>query len=430
MNPVPLLDLKRRGEALPDEAIAFLVAGAADGSVPDYQLAAFLMAVCCRGMDARETATLTERMLRSGTTLEWGDGPPVADKHSTGGIGDKSSLILAPLLAAAGLRVPMISGRGLGPTGGTLDKLESIPGFRTGLPLPELRAVVGRIGVAMVGQTADLCPADRKLYALRDATGTVASIPLITASILSKKIAEGLDALVLDVKHGSGAFMKTLPEARELARSMVAVAGRLGVRATALLTDMNQPTGRMVGNALEVQEAVACLRGAGPADLMELVYLLGVEPLIATGLAPDAATARRRLEGLIADGSAHAKWRELVRAHGGDPDAVLPVAPAEDFRAPRGGWFARLDGSAVGYALIALGGGRRQTTDRVDPAVGFEFLVRLGDRVERGQPLLKFYAAAGNPGRAEALALLEAAFGFSDSPVPPPPLLVERIATP
>ncbi len=289
-NPANVIAKKRDGVALTRDEIAEFVSGFTNGSIPDYQMSALAMAIYLRGMSEEETAALTEQMLASGVQLKWLAGSSVVDKHSTGGVGDKVSLLLAPLLACCGLRVPMISGRGLGPTGGTLDKLESIPGFRTDLNLDEIREITNRVGCVIAGASAEIAPADRKLYALRDVTATVASIPLITASIMSKKLAEGLDALVLDVKVGSGAFMKTFRQARELARSLVETGRRMGVSTTALITDMSQPLGRMAGNAVEVDETVTALLGQGPADLIALTNSLGAELLVAAGL----EDARRR----------------------------------------------------------------------------------------------------------------------------------------
>ena len=341
------------------------------GDVPDYQMSAWAMAVFLRGMTVAEIAALTEHMLHSGATFKWPAGEaPKVDKHSTGGIGDKVSLPLAPLLACCDLQVPMISGRGLGATGGTLDKLEAIPGFRTNLSTAEMQAVTRKVGCVISGATADLVPADRKLYALRDVTGTVPSIPLITASIMSKKLAEGLDALVLDVKYGSGAFMKTLELARALARSMVDTGKRMGVPTAALLTDMNQPLGRMAGNANEVNESVDCLLGKGPADLTDVTLELGAELLVLTKSVVTTAAARRRLEGLIASGAALEKFREMVAAQGGNLDAPRPVAPAQDVASPRAGYVTAIDTEDIGIVIIELGGGRKKLGDKLDLSVG------------------------------------------------------------
>src|SRR5262245_46088360 len=344
MNVVHLISKKRDGGELTAEEIGALITGYVRGDVPDYQMSSWAMAVFIRGMTVAETAALTEHMLHSGVTFEWPEGEsPKVDKHSTGGIGDKVSLPLAPLLACCDLQVPMISGRGLGATGGTLDKLEAIPGFRTNLSTAEFQQVCREVGCVISGATADLVPADRKLYALRDVTGTVPSIPLITASIMSKKLAEGLDALVLDVKHGSGAFMKTLDDARALARSMVDTGRRMGVPTTALVTDMNQPLGRMAGNANEVNESIAALKGEGPADLMEVTLELGAELLVLAKREKTTAAARHRLEKAISSGAGLEKFREMVAAQGGNLDAPRPMAPALDVASPMDGYVIAVD---------------------------------------------------------------------------------------
>jgi pyrimidine-nucleoside phosphorylase len=372
-------------------------------------------------------------MMRSGDVLDFSDLPaPKVDKHSTGGIGDKISLPLAPLLACCGVVVPMISGRGLGITGGTLDKLESIPGFRTGLTDREFRNVLEQCGFAMAGQTERLAPADRKLYALRDVTGTVPSIPLITASILSKKLAEGVEHLVMDVKCGRGAFMKSRADARALADSILAVARGMGCRATALITDMNQPLGRTAGNALEVIEAVETLSGRGPADVEALTLDLAAELLVGSGRAPDAARARELLKARIADGSALERFRRLVRMQGGNPDALddfnlLPCARIQTpLAAPAAGTVAEVHADRIGKACLALGAGRTKTDDRVDPAVGVSGLVKIGESVVKGQILATVHS--NDEGRRdEALALLREAFVLSATPVAPPPTVLERI---
>ncbi len=318
---------------------------------------------------------------------------PVVDKHSTGGLGDKVSLILAPLLACCGLRVPMISGRGLGATGGTLDKLESIPGFRTLLSLDEITRITDRVGCVITGASAELAPVDRRLYALRDVTATVESIPLITASIMSKKLAEGLTALVLDVKYGSGAFMKTLGSARKLAASLVETGQRMGVKTSALLTNMDQPLGRMVGNTLEVDEALATLAGNGPQDLWEVTRELGADLLLTTGTSSDRPSARKLLEGHLNSGRALAKFIEMVAAQGGNLNAPRPRATTQsDIVATKSGFVSRINAEALGIAVLELGGGRRVMSDRIDHGVGLEMLARIGDRVELGQPLVKVYA--------------------------------------
>lgn len=426
MNPVRLIARKRDGGRLePDELRAFVTAYAR-GDVPDYQMAAMAMAIFLRGLDEGETAALVAAMLDSGEVLVWPRGERLyVDKHSTGGIGDKTSLILSPLLAAEGLRVPMISGRGLGPTGGTLDKLESIPGFRAQLELPEFRRVVHDVGCVIAGATATLVPADRKLYALRDVTATVPSIPLITASIMSKKLAEGLDALVLDVKHGSGAFMKRLDDGRRLARGLVDVGRRMGVRTSALLTDMNQPLGRMIGNAVEVDESLDVLEGGGPADLVELTLALGAELLVDLGRAATAAEGREALRRKLASGEAREVFGRMVAAQGGDLDAPRPRAEPHEIAAPRDGYLSSIDVERLGYAVIELGGGRKQLTDRIDFGVGLEMLARLGERVERGQPLVRVFARPAH--RQAADALLAESLHLADAPIPPPPLIVETL---
>jgi pyrimidine-nucleoside phosphorylase len=427
MNVVNIISKKRDGGELAADEIGALVIGYVRGDVPDYQMAAWAMAVYLRGMTVAETAALTEHMLHSGVTFAWpaGDTPKV-DKHSTGGIGDKVSLVLAPLLACCELHVPMISGRGLGATGGTLDKLESIPGFCTDLTTAEVQDLVRRVGCVISGATADLVPADRKLYALRDVTGTVPSIPLITASIMSKKLAEGLDALVLDVKHGSGAFMKSLDQARVLARSMVDTGRRMGVPTVALITDMNQPLGRLVGNAVEVNESVDALTGNGPADLMEVTLALGAELLVLARRESTLEAAWTRLENAFSSGAGLEKFRQMVAAQGGNLDAQRPVAPAHDITCPRDGYVTAIDTERLGRVIIELGGGRKKLGDVLDLSVGLEMLVRLGDAVEIDQPLVRVFA---QPDAAAAVqADLPAAITIDDNHTEPPPLVVERIA--
>ncbi len=427
MNVVHLISKKRDGAELTSEEIGSLINGYVRGDVADYQMSAWAMAVFIRGMTVAEIAALTEHMLYSGLTFEWPEGEsPKVDKHSTGGIGDKVSLPLAPLLACCDLQVPMISGRGLGATGGTLDKLEAIPGFRTNLSTEEFQKVCREVGCVISGATADLVPADRKLYALRDVTGTVPCIPLITASIMSKKLAEGLDALVLDVKWGTGAFMKTLDSARALARSMVDTGKRMGVPTTALLTDMNQPLGRMAGNANEVNESVESLQGNGPADMMEVTLELGAELLVLTGREPNSEAARKRLERAVASGAGLEKFREMVAAQGGDLDVPRTVAPAHEIVSPESGYVTAIDTERLGYVVIHLGGGRKQLQDKLDLSVGFEMLVRLGDQVERGQPLARIFA------KPEAVAEVKrdmlAAIRIDDESITPPQLIVEKIS--
>jgi pyrimidine-nucleoside phosphorylase len=426
MNVVHLISKKRDGGELTADEIGSLINGYVHGEVADYQMSSWAMAVFIRGMTVAETAALTEHMLHSGVTFEWPEGEsPKVDKHSTGGIGDKVSLPLAPLLACCDLQVPMISGRGLGATGGTLDKLEAIPGFRTNLSTDEFQKVCRQVGCVISGATADLVPADRRLYALRDVTGTVPSIPLITASIMSKKLAEGLDALVLDVKWGSGAFMKTLDQARALAKSMVDTGKRMGVPTAALVTDMNQPLGRMAGNAVEVNESVDALKGIGPFDLMEVTLELGAELLVLAKREATTAAARHRLERAISSGAGLEKFREMVAAQGGDLDAPRPVAPAHNLFSPLDGYVTAIDTERLGYVIIHLGGGRKQLDDKLDLSVGLELLVRIGDTVEKGQPIARVYA--GVDAVAEVKRDLIAAITIADNSIGLPRLVVERI---
>ncbi len=435
MRAYEVIHAKREGKTLPAEAIAALVDGFTRGEIPDYQMAAFCMAVFFRGMHDSEVRALTEAMLRSGDVLDLSDVPgSKVDKHSTGGVGDKVSIALAPLAAACGVRVPMISGRGLGHTGGTLDKLEAIPGFRVDVPVERFRALVREVGACLAGQTARLAPADRKLYALRDVTATVESIPLIAASIMSKKLAEGIDALVLDVKVGSGAFMKRIEDARSLARAIAAIGSGMGKRVVALLTSMDQPLGRAVGNALEVAEAVELLRGGGPDDLREVTVALTAEMLVLGGAAPDLAAARTKVGAAIADGSGLAKLEEIVRAQGGDPAAIrdpgrLPrAARAFDVAAPAAGVVAAIDAEAIGLAAVALGAGRARVEDVVDPAVGILVRAKLGDRVARGDPLCTVHAGPASEPDESVAARIETAYRIGTEGPAPRPLVLERMA--
>jgi pyrimidine-nucleoside phosphorylase len=433
MFPQHIIAKKRDGGALAREEIQAFVNGATDGSWTDYQLSAMLMAIVCRGMNPQETAHYTEAMMHSGVVADLASvNLPKADKHSTGGVGDKVSLHLAPMVAACGVAVPMISGRGLGHTGGTLDKLEAIPGFRVGLTLDAYRAQLGRIGLALIGQTADLAPADKKLYALRDVTGTVESIPLICGSILAKKLAEGIDVLVLDVKFGRGAFMKDKAQARELAEALVAVATAMGKPTRAVLTAMEQPLGRAVGNALEVIESIECLKGRGPADTMEVTFALGEQMLLLAKVATTAAEARKKLEASIASGAALKKFRELISAQGGDASVVdepsrLPRARLQQpLAASRGGVVIDVDAMDVALAALRLGAGRAKAEDAVDHAVGISELVKIGERVEAGAPLCLVHA---NDDRAlaEANALLGKAIVVGDSALQARSLIGELI---
>jgi pyrimidine-nucleoside phosphorylase len=391
------------------------------GEVPDYQMAALLMAVLWRGLSAAELEALTGTMWESGTTLSWDPkAPPRVDKHSTGGVGDKVSLVLAPLVASCGIAVPMMSGRGLGHTGGTTDKLEAIPGFRTALSLAEVRSQVERIGVAMFGQSEEIAPADRRLYALRDVTGTVPSVPLIAASIMSKKLAEGLTGLVLDVKVGSGAFMRGSADALDLARTMVAIGHAHGCPTSALVTAMDRPLGRAIGNALEVEEALLALEGKGPDDLLLLCRALAVEMLILAGAERERAAANRRVSDALASGRALDKFRELVLAQGGDPAIIddpgrLPqAAEVELFEAPAAGTIAAVDPLPLGRAVVAMGGGRSQLGDPVDHSVGFVVSARPGAKVARGEPIASVFARDAN-GIAAGLAALGEAIRFGPS---------------
>ncbi len=433
MRAVDLIRTKRDGGTLTRAELEWFVAGVTDGSLPDYQASALLMAVVLRGMTAEETAALTDAMVRSGVRVRYDGLARVAvDKHSTGGVGDKTSIILAPLAAACGAPVPMMSGRGLGHTGGTLDKLESIPGFRTGLTLDELRRAVATVGCALIGQTTDVAPADRKLYALRDVTGTVESIPLITASIMSKKIAEGIGGLVLDVKYGDGAFMKTEADARALARSLVDTGELAGVRTEALLTNMDAPLGRAVGNALEIVESIETLKGRGPADLESLSVEFAARMLVLSGVERTLPAATARVRDALASGAGLEKFREIVRNQGGDPAvlddyAKLPTAPdREVVKAARDGVVAAMRAEAVGRAAVGLGAGRDRLEAAIDPAVGFTVAAPIGTRVKAGDPIIVIHHRGGR-GVADARRLLEAAVEIADAPPTPGPLVLERI---
>lgn len=405
----------------------------AAGAVPDYQMAALAMAIFFVGLDREELGALTDAMLQSGATLDLDHlrGGRV-DKHSTGGVGDKVSLVLAPLVAACGVNVPMMSGRGLGHTGGTLDKLESIPGFRTDLSLAVATRQLETLGCALIGQTREIAPADRKLYALRDATSTVESIPLIAASIMSKKLAEGLTGLVLDVKHGSGAFLPELDRGLELAQTMVSLGADHGCPVVALLTAMDRPLGRACGNALEVEESIMALRGEGPPDLMAVTYALGAEMLLLGGAASDRDEARRRMEVAISSGKAAQRFQQIIEAQGGNPavvddPSILPqAAEVELFVATRAGVVAQVEPRAVGRGITALGGGRTRVEDEVNPSVGFVITARPGDVVRAGEPMATIFAAdsAGVQRGREALA---AAIRVADDADPPLPLISHRV---
>jgi pyrimidine-nucleoside phosphorylase len=428
-----LIERKRDGGALAAGEWRALVEAYAAGRVPDYQMSALLMAVVFRGLEAAELDALTEAMLASGDRLRF-DGWPTqrVDKHSTGGVGDKTSLILAPLVAACGVAVPMMSGRGLGHTGGTLDKLEAIPGFRTRLTLREAEAQVRAIGCAMLGQSDEIAPVDRKLYALRDVTGTVESVPLISASIMSKKLAEGLGGLVLDVKTGSGAFLPDPERALALARTMIGLGAARGCPTVALLTAMDRPLGHACGNALEVEEALLVLHGEGPADLRELTLALGVEMLRLAEPALAVADARRRLEEALASGKALERFARLVEAQGGnpgiaeDPGALPQAAVVELHESPADGFVQRVEPRAIGRAIIALGGGRTRVEDQVDPTVGFVITAKPGHEVRRGEPLASVFARDA-AGAAEGLAALAEAIVIGEARPDVPPLVSHRV---
>lgn len=419
MVPQWFIEEKRDGREHDEAALREWVRGVTEGTLPDYQIAAWLMAAYLNGLSPRETAVLTDAMMRSGDCLEWNDLPrPTADKHSTGGVGDKISLPLAPLCAALGLAVPMISGRGLGLTGGTLDKLESIPGFNVRLGVADFRRIVAEAGCCMIGQTDRLAPADRRLYALRDVTATVPSIPLIVASIMSKKLAEGAQTLLFDVKFGSGAFMRTPERARALAEALIATGRHLGRTCRAVLTDMDQPLGRTVGNALEVREALDVLRGTGPRDVRQLTIEEAAHMAHAAGRFPSLAEARAAAERALDNGAALERFRAMSAAQGGDLDAPLPEAATRlEIPAPRAGWVAHVSAEAMGRVALRLGAGRQAAEETPDPAAGVDAICQQGERVEAGAPLCVL--CADTPGRARALAADAcAAFTLADTPPP------------
>ena len=424
MRAVDIIIRKRDGGTLTRDEIAFAVAGVTAGSVPDYQASALLMAILLRGMSKEETAWLTDAMVHSGVRVDLNDVPGVkVDKHSTGGVGDKTSLVLAPLAAACGVAVPMMSGRGLGHTGGTLDKLESIPGFRVDLTLAEMKAALKKTGCAMIGQTAEIAPADKKLYALRDVTGTVESIPLISASIMSKKIAEGIDALVLDVKTGSGAFMKTEEDSRRLAESLVSIGNAAGVRTEAVITSMNAPLGCAVGNALEVIECFEVLKGRGPKDVLDVSVELTARMLVLGRVAGDRPDAGRRVRAAIASGEGLERFKRIIEAQGSDPRVCDEYGrlPATGLRhvvkATRAGYLTRLDAELVGRASVALGAGRDRVQDPVDPAVGIVALAKPGDELRAGEPVLELhYRDRARLETAEALAARAVVVGDARPP--------------
>ncbi|MGA9979257.1 MAG: thymidine phosphorylase [Candidatus Sulfotelmatobacter sp.] len=430
---IDVIRKKRDGGELSQFEIESLVAAYTQGGIPDYQVSAWLMAVVLRGMTRGETAALTDAMLHSGEVLDLSAiAARKVDKHSTGGVGDKTSLVLAPLAAVGGVTVPMISGRGLGHTGGTLDKLEAIPGFNVNLPVPEFRRVLETCGCAMIGQTAEIAPADRKLYALRDVTATVESPYLICASIMSKKLAEGIDALVLDVKTGSGAFMKSEKDAAFLADLMVETGERMGKRTVALITDMDQPLGNMIGNALEVVEVVDVLRGAGPADLRELCLELAGWMLYLGGISKTVAEGKQESAKLIASGKALDRFRQMVELQGGDPRVVddpkgLPQARhVKQVLCPKDGYISSLQCEQIGTACVILGGGRERKEDSIDPAVGIVLHKKVGDHVAAAEPLATIYYNSESR-VARAQELLEESCRIGDSPPSEKRPLIHRV---
>ncbi len=432
MRAYDLIARKRDGGSLTADEIGFLVEGYTSGEIPDSQMAAFLMAVCLRGMTSAETADLTMAMARSGQTLDLSCIPGVkVDKHSTGGVGDKTTLVLVPLLAAAGVPVVKMSGRSLGFTGGTADKLESIPGFTTSLTPEQMVDQVKRIGAVMAGQIADLAPADKKIYALRDLTATVDCIPLIASSVMSKKIAAGADAIILDVKAGSGAFMKTIQEAKELARAMVDIGNKVGRRTIAAITDMDEPLGRAVGNAIEVREAIETLKGNGPEDILELCAILGGLALVLAGKAQSRGEGEHVIREMLADGSGTEKLREIIRAQGGDPAVVddpslLPGAPViRVVTYPRPGYVARLDAMGIARAATALGCGRGQVGTQPDLGVGIYLHKKYGESMRIDEPLAEIHARDEESADQVAAMILDAY--VLDNSQPPPRTLVYQV---
>jgi pyrimidine-nucleoside phosphorylase len=427
LRPQDVIRKKRDGEQLSREEIVFFIDGVTRGTIADYQISALLMAIYLNGMNIAEQEILTEAMLRSGNILDFSSiAKPKADKHSTGGVGDKTSLLIAPMVAACGVCVPMISGRGLGHTGGTLDKLESIPGYRVNLSASEFESVLQTVGYAMSGQTAELAPADKKMYALRDATATVEAIPLIVASIISKKGAAGLDAMVIDVKVGSGAFMREEARAQELAHALVKTGNSCGIRTRALLTDMNQPLGRAVGNSIEVKECIELLRGEvdeGTRPVLDLSIELSAHMLVLSHLDDSLDAARRRLQDILSSGKALESFRQNVSAQGGDarvcdePARFLPLA-TESFKveSPRSGFITKIKTADIGHAIAAIGGGRVRIDDEIDPSVGFVASVKLGNRIEAGASIGTVHCR--DEGKAiEAVHTIQAAYEIGEAPL-------------
>ncbi len=433
MRTLDLIRKKRDGGELSRAEIEFVVSGFTSEAIPDYQMAAWLMAVLLKGMSRAELAALTDVMLRSGHVADFSDLPgPKVDKHSTGGVGDKTSLVLAPVAAAAGLYVPMISGRGLGHSGGTLDKLESIPGFNVNLSLAEFRQVLEKCGCALIGQTPEMAPADKKIYALRDVTGTVESLPLICASIMSKKLAEGIDALVLDVKTGTGAFMKRMEDSVALAKEMVETGTRMGKKVVALITDMNQPLGRKAGNALEVEECIEVMRGEGPADLRELCDELAAWMLLLGGRVKTLEQGKRLAGEMISSGKALEKFREIVRLQGGDvgvvdhPEKLAKARNQEDVASPAAGRVAGTACEQLGIACVILGGGRERKEDRIDPAVGLVVHKKIGDAVRKGEALCTIHYNSGAR-LAEARQLVAGAYRIDEQGSASPPTVYKVV---
>ncbi len=429
MLAAPLLVKKREGEELSDQEIRFLIEGFCSGEVTDYQMSALAMAICLKGMTPGETVTLTRAMLESGDRLPRDVSDrhqrPRVDKHSTGGLGDKVSLILAPMLALFDVDVPMISGRGLGLSGGTLDKLEAIPGYRTDLSVDESSAVLEKLGTFIVGASQRVAPADRRLYALRDVTGTVESIPLITASILSKKLSASLDALVMDVKVGQAAFMKSEDQALALAESLIRVGSQAGLPTTAIISDMDQPLGQAVGNAIEVNEAMDVLRGEGPREVRDLTVELAANLLLQVQRMATRDDAITKLSSTLDNGSAYERFEAMVRAQGGSLTGRLPLAAEHPIAAPESGYLQGFDCGAIGRTVVSLGGGRRQVGDQINHSVGVRVHARIGDKVEQGEPILTAYFDGDDPG--EYLKELSAAVSIVGESIPRRALILKRL---
>jgi len=433
MRSVDIIIKKRNGGELSTAEIEFFVQGFTVGDIPDYQAAALAMAIYFQGMNAPETVALTLAMAHSGKQLDLSDiAPVVADKHSTGGVGDKTTMVVTPLVAATGLPIAKMSGRGLGYFGGTVDKLETIPGFHAALSDEQFREAFRKVGLVVSGQSSELAPADGKFYALRDVTGTVESIPLIAASIMSKKIAAGANCIVLDVKHGKGAFMKSLEDAVQLAETMAAIGRGAGRKVRAVLSSMEQPLGFAVGNSLEVREAVETLQGHGPADLLELAYILGSQLIVMSGRAENEQEARQQMQQVLQSGAAFTKLKQFVANQGGDTAVLddprlIALAPyREELNAPESGYIAAMDAETIGIAAYTLGAGRKVKTDNIDPTVGFILHKKVGEWVDKGQSLLEIHASSPEKA-AEVREYLLTAYTYSKNPVAPPPLIAKII---